>query len=104
MLNIILAAITKNGIKMKMVPGPNENGARPHFFMSPLLTFFEKMLSFYKIFVSITKNCLKRWEKWQDLCRNKIIFLTEFTNYVVLKINSFLYLSYITHRKLCSII
>jgi len=40
----------------------------------------------------------------QDLYRNKIIFLTEFANYVVLKSNSFLYLSYITYRKLCSII
>lgn len=40
----------------------------------------------------------------QDLFRNKIIFLTEFTNYVVLKINSFLYLSYVTYRKLFSII
>ncbi len=76
-------------------------GPGPIFENGPI---FEKMLSFYKIFASITKNWLKRWEKWQDLCRNKIIFLTEFTNYVVLKINSFLYLSYVTYRKLCFII
>jgi len=86
----------------------NENGDRPHFFLHVIekgpVPFFEKMLSFYKIFASITKNWPKRWGKWQDLCRNKIIFLTEFTNYVVLKSNSFLYLSYVTYRKLCSII
>jgi hypothetical protein len=35
MLNIILAAITKNGIKKDEKWQKNENGARPHFF-----TFF----------------------------------------------------------------
>ncbi len=72
--------------------------------MGPVPIFVKKMPSFYKIFASITKNWLKKWGKWQDLCQNKIIFLTEFMNYVVLKSTSFLYLSYVTYRKLCSII
>lgn len=45
---------------------------------------FEKMLNFYRIFASKTKNWLKREKKWQDMDRNNIIFLTGLANYVLL--------------------
>ncbi len=67
-------------------------------------SIFEKMPSFDQIPAVLAKNEPKRRENLQDMGRMYIIFLTEFANYVVLKSNPFLYLSYITYRELCSII
>ncbi len=109
MFNITLAAITKNGIKKdEKWHDLAKNGDRSHLLKKGacphLLPFIEKMPNFYRISASKTKNWPKREKNWQVFCLNNIIFLTEFANYVVLKSNSFLYLSYITYRRLCSII
>jgi len=42
------------------------------------------MPSLDQIPAALNKNGPKRREKWQVLCRNNIIFLTEFANYVLL--------------------